>query len=201
MPRTVFKRVYKLILTGPFLLRKVHAFGTRGIHLVQRITAVMRMMAYGVAADTVGEYCRLSSSSEMESMKEFTREWLRNFERNICAVLRPRIYKGFCINASRGFPGIVTSIDCQHYECKSGPTHLAGAHNGKNRKLTMVLESLADGEGWLWFMYFEFPGSMDDINVLDKSPTMAKILSTSFPRAWITFSITLLELFCTSLLT
>ena len=49
------------------------------------------------------------------------------------------------IIATLSFPGMVTSIDFQHYEWKSCHTSLAGAHKGKIRKPRLVLEGIADG--------------------------------------------------------
>eukprot|EP00171_Calliarthron_tuberculosum_P003573 IDg3573t1 len=52
---------------------KGDALATPGIHLLQRITAALRMMAYGATENAVVKFCRLSESSAMESMKEFTK--------------------------------------------------------------------------------------------------------------------------------
>ena len=59
---------------------------------------------------------------------------------------------------------------------------LAGAHKGKGKKPTVVLEGIADEECWLWFAFFGLPGSLNYISVLYKSPTMSNILSDSFPH-------------------
>lgn len=36
----------------------------------------------------------------------------------------------------------------------------------------MVLEAIADGELWIWHMFFGMPVSLNDINVLDHSSKM-----------------------------
>lgn len=41
------------------------------------------------------------------------------------------------INAARDFQGIVSRIDCKHYEGNSYPTSLAGAHNRKEKNRTL----------------------------------------------------------------
>ena len=182
MPNPVFKRFYDAISGRPFFSRKSDALRKLGIHSLQRVTAALRMMAYGTASDSIDEYCRLSGPSAMISLKEFTRgvveEFGTEYMRSPTSVDLQRLLK---INAARGFPGMVASIDCQHYEWKSFPVSLAGSRKGKGKKPTVVLEGIADGECWLWFTFFGLPGSLNDINVLDKSPTMGNILSGSFP--------------------
>ncbi|CDF32582.1 unnamed protein product [Chondrus crispus] len=52
---------------------------------------------------------------------------------------------------------------------------------GKERKLNIVLEAIFDGELWIWHAFFGSPGSLNDINVLDRSPTMERIIADEFP--------------------
>ena len=85
------------------------------------------------------------------------------------------------INAARGFPGCLGSIDCQHWEWKNCPIAWPGQYKGKEKKPTVVLEAICDGELWIWHMFFGSPGSLNDINSLDYSPTMQNIRAGSFP--------------------
>lgn len=39
-----------------------------------------------------------------------------------------------------------------------------------------MLEGVTNGERLLWFMYFGLPGSLKDIKVFNKFPSMGKIL-------------------------
>ena len=146
MPRSLFTRVFERISIRHFFVRKTDALGRLDVHPLQRITAALRVMAYGISSDAVDEYCRLSESSTMDSLKGFTKavveefgpEYLRSpTEKDLQRLLR--------INTSRGFPGMVASIDCQPYEWKACPTGQAGAHKGKGNKPSVVLEGMADG--------------------------------------------------------
>ena len=80
------------------------------------------------------------------------------------------------INASRGFPGCVGSWDCQHCVWDKCPIAWAGQFKGKEKKPTVVLEAIADGELWIWGSYFGSLGSLNDINILDQSPIIQDIL-------------------------
>lgn len=85
------------------------------------------------------------------------------------------------INTELGFPGMAGSIDCQHYEWKNCPTMLAGQFKGKEKKPSVVLEGIADGELWLWYVFYGLPGSLNDINFLNRSATMGKSPPWRFP--------------------
>lgn len=85
------------------------------------------------------------------------------------------------INAARGFPGCVGSIDCQHWEWEKCPIAWAGQYKGEEKKPTIVLEAICDSELWIWHAFFGSPGSLNDINILDHSPTVEKIVAGEFP--------------------
>ena len=86
-----------------------------------------------------------------------------------------------CINYARGFPGCIGSIDCQHWEWKNCPVAWAGKLKGKEKKQTVVLEEISDGELWIWHYFFGSAGRLNDINVLDHSTTVGSILAGMFP--------------------
>lgn len=66
IPHTVFNWVYKFIEKLLFFFRKSDALGAFGIHPLQRVTAAIRMMGLGVAADAIDEYFRILESSVIE---------------------------------------------------------------------------------------------------------------------------------------
>jgi len=47
--------------------------GVPSLSPIQKITAALHMLAYGVAADATDEYCRIGESTAMEAMKMFVR--------------------------------------------------------------------------------------------------------------------------------
>ncbi|KAM1228565.1 hypothetical protein EV1_007802 [Malus domestica] len=82
----------------------------------QKITASLRMLAYGASADQVDEIARMGRTTVMESRMRFyfaieaiyTNEYLRTpTPRDMRRLLR----KG----EIRGFPGMIGSIDCMHW--------------------------------------------------------------------------------------
>jgi len=45
----------------------------KGLSTIQKLTAVMRMLAYGIPADATDEYCRIAESTANEALKRFCR--------------------------------------------------------------------------------------------------------------------------------
>lgn len=73
------------------------------------------------------------------------------------------------IGESRGFPGMLGSLDCMHWKWKNCPTAWAGQYAGRSGKPSIILEAVADYDLWIWHAYFGMPGTNNDINVLHSS--------------------------------
>ena len=74
-----------------------------------------------------------------------------------------------------GFPGMLGSIDCMHWQWKNCPTAWRGQFTSgyKGSHPTMILEAVADHRLWIWHAYFGVAGSNNDINVLNSSTLFA----------------------------
>jgi hypothetical protein len=68
-----------------------------------------------------------------------------------------------------GFPGMLGSIDCMHWEWSHYPSALKAFFTGRGRHPSMILEAAALHDLWIWHAYFGLPGSCNDINVLQRS--------------------------------
>ena len=86
----------------------------------------------------------------------------------------------FNANARKEFPGLLASWDCKHFVWKNCPTRWAGQHKGhaEGGKKTLILESIADHQRCLWPVNFGDAGSLNDMNVLDKSSIVGAMLSS-----------------------
>jgi len=69
-----------------------------------------------------------------------------------------------------GFPGCIGSIDCMHWEWKNCPSAWKGMFQGKSGVATVVLEAIADHNCRFWHFNFGSPGTLNDLNILDRSP-------------------------------
>jgi hypothetical protein len=185
IPRAVFDRIYKDVSARPEFVRKCHALEKPGLHPLQRVVEASRKLSYGVASDAVDEYVRISESSAHELPAKFCRAVCELYGVEYGSqptedYLR-RILK---INANRGFPGCVGSIDCQHWSWEACPIQFAGQFKGKEKKPTIVLEAVVDGECWIWHAAFGYPGSLNDLNILDMSSTMERVFRGEFPPSF-----------------
>ena len=184
MPRSIFEKVKGGIMGRGSFIQRTDCTGKLGIHPLCRLTAVLRMIAYGECADREDEYLRLSESVTSESLKEFAHHVVEVFGkqylcRNPTEQERQRILKIFM---DRGFPGAFSSWDCKHFNWKNCPVRLAGQHKGHSEggKKTLILETIADPDLYLWSIFFGEAGSLNDINVLDKSSIVTSILNGKF---------------------
>jgi Plant transposon protein len=152
---------------------------------LQRVVAALCKLSYGVASDSVDQYVRISESSAHESLAKFCRAVCElygvEYGRQPTEDDLRRILK---INANRGFPGCIGSIDCQHWSWEACPIQFAGQFKGKEKKPTIALEAVADGECWIWHAAFGYPGSLNDLNILDMSSTMERVFRGEFPPSF-----------------
>ncbi|XP_048447470.1 uncharacterized protein LOC125480557 [Pyrus x bretschneideri] len=77
----------------------------------------------------------------------------------------------------RGFPGMIGSLDCMHWEWKNCPTGWAGQFKGRHNKPTTVLEVVASFDTWIWHAFFGATGSNNDIKVLWFSPLFDNVVN------------------------
>jgi hypothetical protein len=89
---------------------------------IKKCSAAIRMLAYGVAGDLVDEYMRISESTCIELMYNFCRTVISVFDEEY--LREPNMedtQRLLSINEKRGFPGMLESIDCMHWEWKNRP--------------------------------------------------------------------------------
>ncbi|XP_062080970.1 uncharacterized protein LOC133785770 [Humulus lupulus] len=125
------------------------------------------MMLYKVMTIT-------SSNEEMDSV--FGTRYLRSPNDDDVARL-------LHIGESRGFPGMLGSLDCMHWKWENCPTTWGGQYAGRSGSSTIILEVVADYDLWIWHAYFGLPGSNNDINVLEASHLFADLVAGISPPA------------------
>jgi hypothetical protein len=73
-------------------------------------------------------------------------------------------------NVAKGFSGMLSNIDCIHWEWGNCPASWAGMYSGHKGKPSIIWEALATKDLRIWHAYFRMSGSHNDINVLQHSP-------------------------------
>jgi len=182
VPRVVFDRLYRAALCEPYFQQRVNATGEPQSSTLVKISAALRVLAYGEATDRVDEYVRLSESTVNETVHRFARFVIDKFKP---VYLRPptradlqRVMKAY---EDAGFPGCMGCVDCSHWEWASCPVAQHGQYQGKSGKRTIVMETVADMDLYLWHFFIGMPGAMNDLNVMAFSPLFQSMIAGDFP--------------------
>ncbi|CDF32185.1 unnamed protein product [Chondrus crispus] len=142
----------------------------------------MPVMRYGYAYDAGDELLGVSESSMPCILKRFCKAISEKFAPECLREPTEEDMKGIlAVNESRGFPGCLGSIDCQHWEWEKCHVAWAGQFMGKGKKPTIAIEAISDGELWFWHLSIGHPGSLNDLNILSNSTTIERILLGQFP--------------------
>ncbi|XP_021764867.1 uncharacterized protein LOC110729439 [Chenopodium quinoa] len=150
---------------------------------IQKCTAAMRMLAYGCPADQIDEYLKLGASTARECLIHFVDGVIREFSTEY--LRKPKAEDLFRLlkqGEERGFPGMMGSIDCMHWECKNCPAGWKGMYQGRSKRATVILEAVVSWDLWIWHAFFGTPGTCNDINVLQHSPVFDDILNGRAPQ-------------------
>ena len=173
--------------------------GVLGLSTLQKVTAALRQLAYGTPADAADEYVRIGESTALECLHNFAsdmvtiygKEWLRPPNVDELKVILSEY-------EARGFPGCKGSIDGMHWAWKNCPAGWAGQYQGKEGHPTMILEAVASQNLRIWHAFFGTPGSLNDINVLQRSNVFDDFIKGIY--LFLSYFIFIFHLFSISLL-
>ncbi|KAK1697966.1 hypothetical protein QYE76_014663 [Lolium multiflorum] len=141
------------------------------------------LVGHQMAADIFDEYLRMGESTCLESMYRFCRAVIAVFEEYYCR--EPNVEdtrRLLSINESRGFPGMIGSIDCMHWEWKNCPFGWQDMYSGHDEGRTVILEAVISQDLWIWHSFFGMAGFNNDINVLHRSPVFERLMQGKAPR-------------------
>eukprot|EP00267_Zea_mays_P032650 XP_008666214.1 uncharacterized protein LOC103644836 [Zea mays] len=124
--------------------------------LAQKVVVAVRILAYGIPADAIDEYVRIGESTAHEALKHFCTAIQTAFgPYYLRAPNAEDIARLLQVGESRGFPGMLGSVDCMHWEWRNCPSSWKGMFTGR--------------------------GSCNDINVLHRSNLFERHLSGDTP--------------------
>ncbi|XP_019087475.1 PREDICTED: uncharacterized protein LOC104728272 [Camelina sativa] len=184
MNKQLFIRIVNTIENGvPYFRQRRDATGRLGLSALQKCTAAIHMMVYGCAAYAVDEYLRLAETTAHKCLLHFVEGVINLFgDEYLRRPTAEDLQRLMNIAEHRGFPGMVGSIDCMHWEWKNCLTAWKGKYSRGSGKPTIVLEVVASQDLWIWHAFFGPPGTLNDINALDRSPVFDDILEGRAPR-------------------
>ncbi|XP_018458072.2 uncharacterized protein LOC108828914 [Raphanus sativus] len=176
--RLFLRIVHSLSQEFEFFQQTQDAAGRSSLSPLQKCTAAIRQMVYGVGADIVDEYVRLAETTARNWLFQFTAGIIHLFGNQYLRHPTPEdLEKLLYVGEQRDFPGMIGSIDCMHWEWKNCPTAWKGMYSRGHDKPTIVLEAVASQDLWIWHAFFGAP------ETLPKSISM----STEGNTVWLTF--------------
>ena len=129
-----------------------------------------------MTADSLDENLEIGESTSNDILKKFIQDVIEIFGPEYLRPPNPEelveITKEYEV---RGFPGFKGSLDGMHWVWKNCPAAWAGQYQGKEKTTTIILEAVASQSRRIWHAFFGCPGSLNDINVLHRSPLFGKL--------------------------
>ncbi|CAM8934379.1 unnamed protein product [Rhodiola kirilowii] len=184
MSRHLFARIMaKLCNHDEYWQQRRDAVGELGLLPEQKMTAAIRMLAYGSCADQCAEITRMGESTTLECMKKFCAQVVFHYKAQYLRSPNVTDMNRLLRRAEqRGFPGMLGSIDCMHWEWKNCPTAWQGAYSGRSHRPTIILEAVASYDTWIWHSFIGVPGAQNGLNVLYKSDIFDSYLEGYCPE-------------------
>ncbi|XP_057523881.1 uncharacterized protein LOC130803698 [Amaranthus tricolor] len=183
MRKHVFLRIMEAVSNNdPWFTTNIDATCRKGLSALQKCTAALRMLAYGVAANQVDEYLQISESTAREALTHITKGIINQFGQHYLRKPTPQdLTRLLAFSEERGFPGMIGSVDCMHWEWKNCPAAWKGQYQGRAGVATLILEAVANHDLWIWHAFFWMPGSYNDLNVLYRSPLLVNLFEGRAP--------------------
>ena len=156
--------------------------GVIGSSFEARLLLPLKCMAYGVPPHTFRDYFQMSETLAKTCCYRFYETivdiYLGEYLRMPTAEdLRNVTHLHETVH---GVPGMFGSLDCMHTWWKNCPVAWKGSYKGKEKRSTIVLEAACDYHLWFWHAAYGYAGTLNDINILNMSPLMDRILDGTF---------------------
>ncbi|XP_071694850.1 uncharacterized protein [Rutidosis leptorrhynchoides] len=153
---------------------------------LQKYTSAIRQLAYGLSPDALDEYLHMSEQISVLCLDNFckciTDLYKTRYMISPTATDVARLYSAH--KEKHGFKGMLSNIDCMHWEWKNCHVAYKGQYTrGDHKKPTIMLEAMASYELWIWHAFFGMVGSNNDINVFGQSPIFDALKKGTAPSA------------------
>ena len=181
--RSRFERIAKVLLNeNDFFHDVVHPFGHPTATWQAKLLLPMKTLSHGVAAYTFIDYFSMSQTQARQCFVEYIKTMTQCFSQEYLRTPTCGDLKSILSLHERkhGVKGMFGSIDCMHVFWKNCPKGYHGQYKGKEKKPSIVLEAACDYNLWFWHASFGYPGTLNDINILNLSPLLDSFLDGSF---------------------
>lgn len=138
--KAIFSLCDRFFSQNRYFCRRKDCTGRRGHSTYQKVTTVIRMLAYGCGADMLHETLQRTKSTALQCLYEFADSVVTKFSKDdLCAPTEGETRKLlFCIE-KLGSPGTLGSIDCCKCVWKNCPTVDHGPFKGNEKVPTITI--------------------------------------------------------------
>ncbi|GJZ33963.1 putative nuclease HARBI1 [Tanacetum coccineum] len=167
-----------------FFTHRPDATGQMSLSVIMKCTSAIRQLAYGNTPDAFDEYLQMGEHTTCYCLDNFNKciidLHMSKYLRKPTMAGVEKIYDAH--ENIHGFPGMLGSIDCMHWEWKNYSKSWQGKYGRGDKKYpTVMLEVVASQDLWIWHAFFGVAGANNDINVLDNSPLFYDLLDDIAP--------------------
>ncbi|GJT30788.1 RNA-directed DNA polymerase, eukaryota, reverse transcriptase zinc-binding domain protein [Tanacetum coccineum] len=160
--------------------------GLKSFSVIMKCTSAIRQLAYGTTPDALDEYLQMGEHCARDCLNYFCMcvmdLYQPEFLRKPTLADIQNLYAAH--NRIHGFPGMLGSIDCMHWEWVNCPKSWHGQYGRGDKKYpTIILEAVASYDLWIWHAFFGVAGANNDITVLHHSPLFDDLLADNEPVA------------------
>jgi hypothetical protein len=104
----------------------------------------MRILTYGLSANTIDEYVQIIESTARESFEHFCHVVISAFGKEyLHSPNTADVVRLLQEDEAHGFSGMLSSIDCMHWEWSRCPSASKGFFTGCGKHSSMILEVAA----------------------------------------------------------
>ncbi|CAL2255438.1 unnamed protein product [Prunus armeniaca] len=161
--------MYDICNYDDYFVQKKNFAGDLGLLPEQKFTAVIRMLAYGSFADQVDEISLMGNGKSVHQ-----RLPAQTYAKGPATASTK--------TESRGFPGMIGSIDYMHWQWKNCPAAWQGDYGNRKGQKNIILKAVTGFDTWVWHAFFGVAGSQKDVNVMGQSPVFNDILIGEGPN-------------------
>ena len=139
---------------GRYFEQRRSCDGLLGHSTIQKVTAALRMMAYGIPVDLIDDHLAMGDSTSIECVKRFAVDVVEVFgPEYLRAPNAQHTARLLVSNNAHEFPCMLGSIDCMHWSWKNCPATWHRRFKGHKEDATIILEAVDDQQTWIWHTF------------------------------------------------
>lgn len=174
MPKSMFLDIVeKVEANRSFFHQRMNATGRKSPPARLKVAVAIELLRCGCTPARKAREYQMSENTIMSCLKEFTLAVNEVFgPAYLRHPTRDEVIDLMNENEVRGFPGMVGSIDCCHWQWDACPLSEQNAFVGKEKYASFSFEAVATQDTYFIHLLDIVPGSLNDINIMDRSDVM-----------------------------